>query len=135
MYNIYLSAFKIVLDLSSHPIYSKSLSAVRVDKELTEWFKITVGVRQECALSPDLFNLFLEAVMRLALNCVNGGMMLSGEILNNLGFADDIDLVADSPRQLQELPDSVYDSSKRFELQINVQKTKTMTIEKLPKEL
>jgi len=73
--------------------------------------------------------------MRLALNCVNGGMILSGELLNNLRFADDIDLVAESQCQLQELTDSVHDSSKRFGLQINVQKSKTMTIGKQPKEL
>ena len=48
-------------------LYSKSASAVRVDGELTEWFKITVGVRQGCELSPDLFNLLLEALMSHAL--------------------------------------------------------------------
>ena len=40
-------------------LYSKSMSAVRIESELTEWFKIKVGVRQGCGLSPDLFNLML----------------------------------------------------------------------------
>jgi Reverse transcriptase (RNA-dependent DNA polymerase) len=44
-------------------LYSKSVSAVRVDGELTEWFKITVGVRQGCNLTPYLFNLILDAMM------------------------------------------------------------------------
>src|SRR6218665_286041 len=111
------------------------MSAVTVDEELTEWFKIAVGVSQVCGLSLDLFNLLLQPVVRFALNSVNAGMMLNGEIPYNLCFADDVDLVAESPRQLQELTDSEHDSSKRFELQINVQKTKTMTIGKHHKEL
>ena len=110
------------------------MGAVRVYEELTELFKITVGLRQGCGLLPDPFILLLEAVMILALNCVNSGMILNEEISNNLRFADDIhvDLEADSPRQLQELTDSVHDSSQRFWTtnKCRLQKTKTMTIGK-----
>src|SRR6218665_3385352 len=60
-------------------LYSKSMSAVRVYEELTEWFKITVGVRQRCGLSPDLFNLLLEAVTRLALNFVTLVLMYGSD--------------------------------------------------------
>jgi len=116
-------------------LYSKSVSAVRVDGELTEWFKIMVGVRQGCGLSPDLFNLLLEAVMSLALRSVEAGVTINGQLLNNLRFADDIDLVAETPEQLQELTDRVDDSSKRLGLKINVQKTKTMTIGKQHEDL
>lgn len=80
----------------------------RVDEELKEWFKSTLGVRQGWGLSPDLFNLLLDAVIRLALNSVNDGVILNREILNNLHFADEKGLVAESPHQLQELTDSVY---------------------------
>ena len=48
-------------------LYRKTVSAVRIDGELTEWFKVTVGVRQGCNLSPYLFNLILEAMMMEAL--------------------------------------------------------------------
>ena len=82
-----------------------------------------------------MFNLLLEAMMSCAMNSVEAGVTLNGQILNNLRFADDIDLVAESPYQLQELTDSVHDSSRRFGLRINVQKTKTMTIGKQHKEL
>src|SRR6218665_385422 len=79
------------------------MSAVGVVEELTEWFKITVGASQGCGLSSDLFNLLPNAVIRLALNSVNAGVIQIGEILNNMHLADDIDLVAESPHQLQEL--------------------------------
>ena len=58
-------------------LYSKSESAVRVDGELTEWFKATVGVRQGCNRSPDLFNLILEAVMAKALEDRDTGILIN----------------------------------------------------------
>ena len=116
-------------------MYRKSVSAVRVDGELTDWFKVTVGVRQGCNLSPYLFNLLLEAMMQEAMKSVDSGVYVSGQLVNNLRFADDIDLIAESPEQLQELTDKVNESSKRFGLKINVSKTKVMTIGKSHKEL
>src|SRR6218665_3678861 len=109
-------------------MYSKSLSAVRVDGELTEWFRVTVGVRQGCGLSPYLFNLILEAMMNFALKSTEVGARVGGQTV--LRFADDIDLVAQDDRRLQELTDEVHSSSQRFGLNINVEKTKTMTIGK-----
>ena len=116
-------------------MYRKSVSAVRVDGELTDWFKVTVGVRQGCNLSPYLFNLLLEAMMQEAMKSVDAGVNVSGQLVNNLRFADDIDLIAESPEQLQVLTDKVEESSKRFGLKINVSKTKVMTIGKSHKEL
>src|SRR5688572_28783458 len=114
-------------------LYSKTLSAVRVDGELTEWFRIHVGVRQGCGLSPYLFNLILEAMMDIALPDTEIGVRISGEKVSNLRFADDIDLMAESEDQLQELTNRVYESSKRFGLKINGEKTKIMTIGKKKK--
>ena len=111
-------------------LYSKSLSAVRVDSELTEWFRVTVGARQGCNLSPYLFNFLLEAIMQHALAETEAGVTISGEVVNNLRFADDIDLIAETEEQLQELTDRVNTTSARYGLLINKQKTKTMTIEK-----
>ena len=110
-------------------LYRKTVSAVRIDGELTEWFKVTVGVRQGCNLSPYLFNSILEAMMIEALKNGNGeiGVSLYGQKVNNLRFADDIDLVANSSEQLQTLTDRINESSKRFGLKINTQKAKTMS--------
>jgi hypothetical protein len=89
-----------------------------------------VGVRQGCGLSPYLFNLILEAMMNIALDNTEIGVRISGVIINNLRFADDIDLMAESEDKLQELTTRVHESSKRFGLKINGEKTKTMTIGK-----
>ena len=93
-------------------LYSKSASAVRVDGELTDWFSVTVGVRQGCNLSPYLFNLLLEAMMKEALKNLEAGVTVSGQVISNLRFADDIDLVAESPQQLQDITNKVHESSK-----------------------
>src|SRR6218665_1759294 len=114
-------------------MYSKSLSAKRVGGELTKWFRVTVGVRQGCGLSPYLFNLILEAMMSFALKSTEAGARVGGQTVNNLRFADDIDLVAGDDGQLQELTDELHSSSQRFGLKINVEKTKTMTIGKQQK--
>ncbi|XP_069984632.1 uncharacterized protein [Penaeus vannamei] len=66
-----------------------------------EWFKSTVGVRQGCILSPTLFK-FLERIMQDALADVEGGTKCSGLVINNLRFADDIDLIANNPDELKE---------------------------------
>ena len=79
---------------------STSMSAVRVDGELTEWFKVTVGVRQRCNISPYLFNLLFEAMVKETLRATDAGEDISGERVNNLRFADDIDLIAETPEQL-----------------------------------
>jgi len=116
-------------------LYSKSMSAVRIDGELTKWFRVTMGVRQGCGLSPYLFNLILEAVMNLALKDTEIGGNINGKMINNLRFADDIDLIAEEKHQLQELTDRVQNSSKRFGLKIKGEKMKTMTIGKIPEKM
>jgi hypothetical protein len=65
-------------------IYDKSEAVVRQDRQLTEWFRTTFGVRQGCTLSPDLFNVVLETVMRLVLENEAVGIELSGKLINNL---------------------------------------------------
>jgi len=105
-------------------------SVGEVEGELSEWFAVTDGVRQECNLSPDLFNMILEAMVKKALENVNGGVAVDGLTVNNLQFAEDIGLVSQSPQQLQEIATEVNKSSKRFELCVNEQKTKTMAIGK-----
>jgi Reverse transcriptase (RNA-dependent DNA polymerase) len=109
-------------------LYSKCVSAIRINGELFEWFKIIVGVRQGCNLSPYFSLLLLEAVMQLALPNEDVGVWLDGQIANNLRFADDIDLITET--DLHELTDRVNNCSKRFGLQINSQKTQVMALGK-----
>jgi Reverse transcriptase (RNA-dependent DNA polymerase) len=116
-------------------IYDKSAAAVRLDHGLTEWFKTTIGVRQGCTLSPDLFNLVLEAVMRLALEKEEEGLKLCGRVVNNLRFADDINLMAETTSGLQRITDRVSEQGERLGLVINSSKTKVMAVSKEERSL
>src|SRR6218665_1763178 len=94
------------------------------------------GVRQGCGLSPDLFNLILETVMRLADKEGSGTRVkLNGRLIDNLRFADDTDLIADMKWSLQDLTNRVDKSSKRMGLKTNAEKTKTMAMGKQHEEL
>jgi hypothetical protein len=112
-------------------IYRKSSSAIKVDKKITEYFHTKTGVRQGCILSPYLFNLVLEAVMSLSLNNTEAGIKLNGGLVNNLRFADDIGLLTRSEQELQDITTKIDETSRRFGLMINAEKTKTMVIEKI----
>ena len=116
-------------------LYQQSSSAVRVNGELTDWFKTTVGVRQGCALSPQLFNILLEAVMLYAIHDTKIGVRVQGQLINNLRFADDIVLIADNDRDLQTIDDLVHQSSSNFGLKINITKTEVQAISKQPQLL
>jgi len=107
---------------------SKSIGAVRMDTELTDWFKITVGVQQRCNLLPYLFSLILEVMMHEAPKSIDFGVQVCGKPVNNLRFADNIDLIAESQKQHQELTDKVRESSKRFGMRINAEKTKVIVV-------
>ena len=71
----------------------------------------------------------------MALRNNDSGVRVDGQLVSNLRFADDIDLITESVDQLQDLTDRVNDSSKKFGLEVNVQKTKTMTIGKNKEQL
>ena len=84
-------------------LYGISQSAVRVNGELTSWFTTMTGIRQGCILSPQLFNILLELVLRLAIQEEQMGAKVQGQYINNLRFADDIVLLAESEEDLQSL--------------------------------
>jgi len=104
------------------------MAAVRHDGKLSEWFRMSVGVRQGCTLSPDLFNLVLEMIMRMALENETAGLRLCGRLVNNLRFADDINLMATSPDELQVVTNHINQQSARLGLVINIDKTKIMAV-------
>ena len=114
-------------------LYKIFKSAVRVDNDLTDWFQTLTGVRQGCILSPQLFNILLELVITTAIEDSNIGLRLNGSIVNNLRFADDIALMAESEADLQALVDLVHTTSKQFGLTINIGKTEVQVINKEPK--
>jgi len=67
---------------------------------LSEWFRVKKGARQGCVLSPYLFNILAEMVMRETLDGFQGGLQIGGRMITNLRYADDIILLATSEAEL-----------------------------------
>ena len=92
----------------------------------TDWFQIGKGVRQGCILSPCLFNLYAEYIMRNAgLDEAQAGIKIAGRNINNLRYAEDTTLMAESEEELKSLLMKVKESEK-VGLKLNTQKTKIM---------
>ena|SRR6218665_489254 len=81
----------------------KQKARVKVARTTTGEFRVRPGVRQGSVLSPSLFNILAEVVMREALDGYEGGLQLGGKRVTNLRFADDIMLIACSGMELQTL--------------------------------
>ena len=89
------------------------------------WFQIGKGVRQRCILSPCLFNLYIEYIMRNAgLEEAQAGIKIARRNINNVGYADDITLMAES-EELKSLL-KVKEENEKVGLKVNIQKTKIM---------
>ena len=112
------------------PGFVQSITKCCESKWLTDWFSTKVGVRQGCIISPHLFNILLEVVMLYALHDSNTGACMNGRVINNLRFADDIVLLAESERDLQTLVSDVFKSSLQLGLRISLSKTQVQVIGK-----
>ena len=107
-------------------LYTGQEAAVRTGHETIDWFQIGKGVHQGCILSPCLFNLNADYVMRNAgLDEVQSGIKIAGRNINNLRYADDTTLMAESEEKLKSLLMKVKESEKA-DLKLNIQKTKIM---------
>ena len=97
------------------------------DVEKTHWFQIGKGVCQGCILSPCLFNLYAEYIMRnTGLEEAQAGIKISRKNINNLRYADDTTLMAQSEEELKSLLMKVKEQSEKVGLKLNIQKTKIM---------
>ena len=107
--------------------YADQEATVRTGHGTTDWFQIEKGVRQSCILSPCLFNLYAEYIMQNArLAEVQAGIKIVGRNINNLRYADDTTLVAESEEELKSLLRKVKEESEKVGLKLNIQKTKIM---------
>ena len=99
----------------------------RTGHETTDWFQIGKGVCQGCILSPCLFNLYAENIMRNAgLEETQAGIKIAGRNICNLRYADDTTLIAESEEELKSLLMKVKEESEKVGLKLNTQKTKIM---------
>ena len=102
-------------------------ATVRTGHGTTDWFQIGKGVRQGCIQSPCLFNFYAEYIMRNAgLEEAQAGIKNSGRNINNLRYADDTTLMAESEEELKGLLMKVKEESEKVGLKLNIQKTKIM---------
>src|SRR6218665_3822680 len=107
-------------------LYSKK-ARVKVAGTMSTEFRIRRGVRQGCVLSPTLFNIVAEMVIRETLEGYEGGVQIGGRRITNLRYADDIILIENTMEELQTLTRRLNEAGRKFGLQINKSKTKVMT--------
>ena len=109
-------------------LYAGQEASVRTIHETIDWFEIRKGVCQGCILSPCLFNLCAEYIMRNAgLEEAQARIKIPGRNINNLSYADDTTLMAES-EELKSLLMKVKEESEKVGLNLNIQKTKIMAL-------
>ena len=101
-------------------------ATVRTGHGTTDWFQIGKGVRQGCILSPCLFNFYAEYMRNTELEEAQAGIKIAGRNINNLRYADDTTLMAESEQELKSLLMKVKEESEKAGLKLNIQKTKIM---------
>ena len=110
-------------------LYAVQEVTVRTGHGTMDWFKIGKGVHQGSVLSPCLFNLYEEYIMwNAGLNEAQTGIKISRRNINNLRYADDTTLMAESEEELKNLLIKVKDESEKTGLKLNIQKMKIMAL-------
>ena len=108
-------------------LYAGQEATIRTGHGTTDWFQIGKGVHKDYILSPCLFNLCAKYIMRnTGLNEAQVGIKIAGRNINNLRYADDTTLMAESEEELKSLLMKVKEESERGGLKLNIQKTKIM---------
>ena len=108
-------------------VYAGQEATIRIEHGTTDWFQIRKGVHQGCILSPCSFNLHAEYIMKNAgLEEAQAGIQIARRNINNLRYADDTTLMAESEEDLKSLLMKVKEESEKVGLKFNIQKTKIM---------
>ena len=108
-------------------LYASQEATGRTGHGTTDWFQIRKRVCQGCVLSPCLFNLYAEYIMRNAgLEGAQAGIKIAGRNINNLRYNYDTTLMAESEEVLKSLLMKVKEESEKVGLKLNIQKTKIM---------
>ena len=108
-------------------LYAGQEATVRTGHGKTDWFQIGKGVRQGCILSPHLFNLYAEYIVRnTGLDEAQAGIKTAMKNVNNLRYADDTTIMAQSEEELKSLLMKVKEESEKVGLKLNIQKTRIM---------
>ena len=109
-------------------LYAGQEATVRTGHGTTDWFQIGKGVRQRCILLPCLFNFYAEGIMRnTGLEESQAGIKIARRNINNLRYADDTTLMAETEEELKSLLMKVKQESEKVGLKLNIQKMKILT--------
>jgi len=111
-------------------LYMRQMAVVRLECGDTEPGVIGRGVRQGCPLSPLLFSIYAESMMREAIDSIEEGVLVGGRLLKDVRFADDQAMLAGTNEGLQRLMDGLNSAAEDYGMKINVKKTKSMAISK-----
>ena len=111
-------------------LYWDQTASVRIMNELSDEIRIQRGLRQGCAASPTLFNLYTEKIFRSIINMK--GVNVGGKHYNNLRYADDTALLAGNEKELTELTSKINEVGKQFGMKINIKKTNAMVVSNKP---
>ena len=107
-------------------LYAGQEATVRTGHGTMDWFQVGKGVQQDCLLSSCLFNIYAEYIMQNArLDEALAGIRITGRNTNNLRYADDATLVAESEEKLKSLLMKVKEESEKFGLKLNIQKLRS----------
>ena len=102
-------------------LYAGQVVTVRTGHGTTDWFQIEKGICQGCILSPCLFNLYAEYIMRNAgLEEAQAGIRISGRNINNLRYADATTLMVESKKELKSFLMKVKEESEKADLKLNI---------------
>ena len=108
-------------------LYAGQETTVKTGHGITHWFQVGKGVCQGCILSLCLFNLYAEYIMiNAGLDGVQAGIKITRRNINNLRYADDTTLMAESEEELNSLLMEVQEESQKVGLKLNIQKAKIM---------
>ena len=108
-------------------LYADKEATVRTGHGTTDSFQIGKGACQGCILSPCLFNLYAECIVRkAALEEAQAGFKIAGRNINNLRYTDDTTFMAESEEEIKRLLMKVKEESEKADLKLSIQKTKIM---------
>ena len=109
-------------------LYAGQEATVRTGHGTTDWFQIAKGVRQACILSPCLFTLYAEYILKnTGLDEAQAVIKIAGRNISNFRYADDTTLMAENEEELKSILMKVKEESEKVDLKLNIQKTKIMT--------
>ena len=111
-------------------LYLQSEACVRVQGKNSEWFEVSMGMRKGCTMSPWLFNLVIDSILRKARESFQGGVQLEGSKVQFLLFADDLVLVAENEEDIKKNTEILNEVMAKRKMKIIWQKTKVMVVQR-----